>query len=268
MQNQKYLDHQPKVSEFEELINSVHVTPINHVGFSTKCIHDGQEPEQIHGSVNVPIHMTSTYAQKGPAQPFSKFDYTRCGNPTTDALCQSVASIEYAQYAQVFSSGCGATLCVNSLLKTGEHIVCCDDVYGGTNRQLNKILVPHFGLQIDFVDMTILENVEKAIKPNTKMIWIETPTNPTLKVCDIQAICELAKKHNLITCVDNTFASPYFQSPLLLGADISYSSMTKYLGGHSDVVAGCIATNNKELFDRIYFNCKSTLRLTKASAPT
>jgi cystathionine gamma-lyase len=256
MENPKYTEGHKK-SEFSDLIASVKVAEASHTGFSTNCIHAGQPPETVHGSVNVPIHLSSTYAQKGPAQCYSKFDYTRCGNPTTDALCQCIAALEHAKFAQVFSSGCGATACINAILKTGEHIVCCDDVYGGTNRQLNKIMVPNFGIQVDFVDMTSLEAVEKAIKPNTRMIWIETPTNPTLKVADIQAICEIAKKHNVFTVVDNTFASPYFQSPLLLGADISYNSMTKYLGGHSDVVAGCIATNSQELYDKLYFNCRS-----------
>lgn len=152
-------------------------------------------------------------------------------------------------------------MCVNALLKSGEHIVCCDDVYGGTNRQINKILVPQFGIQVDFIDMTNVENVLGAIKPNTKLVWIETPTNPTLKVADIQAISSAVKKvrEDIIVVVDNTFCSPYLQSPLLLGADISYNSMTKYMGGHSDAVAGCIATNSQELNDRIFFNMKSKI---------
>ena len=263
MENKTYTDKIETTKEFDELIKSTKIEGIHHAGFSTRCIHDGQEPETVHGSVNVPIHMSSTFAQKGPAVLYSQYDYTRAGNPTIQALCESVASLEYAKYGQVFASGCGATLCVNGLLSSGDHLICSDDVYGGTNRQINKILVPRFGIQVDFIDMTVPENVEKAIKPNTRLIWIETPTNPTMKVTDIQAITTIAKKHeNIITCVDNTFATPYFQSPLLLGADIAYSSMSKYLGGHSDVIAGCISTNSKDLYDRISFNCKSNLVFT------
>jgi cystathionine gamma-lyase len=261
MEHKDYLQAHRGPSEFDEFIKNSQTQVANHRGFSTKCVHAGQEPEPVHGSVNVPIHLTSTYAQHGPTELYSKFDYTRCGNPTTDHLCQSVAAIEYAQYAQVFSSGCGATVCINALLQSGEHIVCCDDVYGGTNRQLNKVLVPKFGLQVDFVDMTDIQNVISAIKDNTRLVWIETPTNPTLKVADIQAISQAVKKirESIIVVVDNTFCSPYLQSPLLLGADVSYNSMTKYLGGHSDVVAGCIATNSKDLYDQISFNGKSSL---------
>lgn len=263
MDSEQYRSAHRPTSEFQEFINGVKTQVAHHPGFSTKCVHAGQEPEPVHGSVNVPIHLTSTYAQRGPTELYSKFDYTRCGNPTLDHLCQSIAALEYAQYAQVFSSGCGATVCINALLSSGDHIVCCDDVYGGTNRQLNKVLVPQFGIQVDFVDMTILDEVLKAIKPNTKLVWIETPTNPTLKVADIQAIAQATKKvrEDIVVVVDNTFCSPYLQSPLLLGADISYNSMTKYLGGHSDVVAGCMATNRKDLFDRVSFNCKSRLSL-------
>src|SRR3990167_8240225 len=178
MENPKYTAANKSTGEFAELISSTTVQPANHVGFSTRCVHDGQPPEPIHGSVNVPIHLTSTYAQKAPAQPFGKFDYTRCGNPTTEALGTCVASLEHGQYGQIFSSGCGATTCITSLLSTGDHIVCCDDVYGGTNRLINKILTPRFGIQVDFIDMTNLAEVEAAFKPNTKLVWIETPTNP------------------------------------------------------------------------------------------
>jgi cystathionine gamma-lyase len=253
----EYSNQAVQESEFKDLINSVQITEANHPGFSTICIHTGQEPEPIHGSVNVPIHLTTTYAQKAPAQPFGKFDYTRCGNPTVEALNVLVAGLEHATYGQVFSSGCGATTCITSILKSGDHIVCCDDVYGGTNRQFNKIWVAKFGIEVDFVDMTDLDTVLKAIKPNSKMMWIETPTNPTLKISDIKALADIAKKHNLVSVVDNTFSSPYFQSPILLGADISYNSMTKYLGGHSDVVAGCIATNSKEIYDQLFFNMRT-----------
>lgn len=260
MENTKYQELNT-ASEFDDFITTVKLHSTQHSGFSTKCVHAGQDPEPVHGSVNVPIHLSSTYAQKAPTELYSKFDYSRCGNPTLDCLCQNIAALEYGQYAQVFASGCGATACISCLLSTGDHIICSDDVYGGTNRQLNKILIPRFGIQADFICMAAPQNVVEAIKPSTKLVWIETPTNPTLKVADIEAISKAVKEVNkdIIIVVDNTFSSPYFQSPLLLGADVSYNSMTKYMGGHSDVVAGCIATNSKDLYDRISFNCKSKL---------
>ena len=256
MENPKYTAANKSTGEFAELISSTTVQPANHVGFSTRCVHDGQPPEPIHGSVNVPIHLTSTYAQKAPGQPYGKFDYTRCGNPTTDALLSSLASLEYGKYAQVFSSGCAATNCLTALLNAGDHIICCDDVYGGTFLLWDRVFMKRYDIKIDFVDMGNFEELKAAFKPNTKMVWIESPSNPTLKVVDIEAIVKLTKEINkdIITVVENTFASPYFQSPLLLGADISYHSLTKYIGGHSDLIAGGLITNDKDLYDRIYFN--------------
>lgn len=152
----------------------------------------------------------------------------------------------------MFASGCGATAAILHTLKAGDHIIACDDVYGGTQRYMRVYAEDKFGINVDFVDMTNLENIEKAIKPNTKLLWIETPTNPTLKMIDIEAVCKLAKKNNLISICDNTFASPFLQSPLLLGADVSYNSCTKYLGGHSDLVMGAIVTSNEELYKKIF----------------
>lgn len=180
-----------------------------HEGFGTNVIHAGQDCEPIHGSVNVPIHMSTTFKQRKPAQPYSKFDYTRCGNPTTEALNECLSACEYGTYTHTFASGCGATTAILSQVKNGEHIVVCDDVYGGTNRLIDKVLGPQFGILYDFVDMSDLDKVKAAIKPNTRMIWIETPTNPTLKLIDVEAICNIAKEHKLIAVSDNTFASPF-----------------------------------------------------------
>lgn len=226
--------------------------PHRHEGFATLAIHQGSKPEPIHGSVNVPIHMTSTYAQKDINEPFGQFDYTRGGNPTRFALEECLASIEYGKYCTVFASGCGATAAILHTLKSGDHIIACDDVYGGTQRYMRLYAQDKFGIEVDFVDMTDLANIEKAIKPTTKLIWIETPTNPTMKMIDIEAACQVAKKHNLISVCDNTFASPVLQNPLLLGADISYNSCTKYLGGHSDLVMGAIVSNNEEIYKKVY----------------
>jgi cystathionine gamma-lyase len=259
MENPKYQATNEALENFKDLITQAQTeaATFHHSGFSTRCVHAGQPPEPVHGSVNIPIHMTSTYAQNAPAKPFGKFDYTRCGNPTSDALNQLVSALEYGEYSWTFASGCGATSCLFALWSSGDHVLVCDDVYGGTNRLVNKIMKPRFGLDIDMVDMTNFENVKNGIKDTTKMIWIETPTNPTLKLMDIEAICELANSKGIVTVVDNTFATPYNQNPLKLGASVAYNSMTKYIAGHSDVVAGSITTNDKELFDRIFFNAKS-----------
>lgn len=244
---------------YDSLIKEAQKAQGHHPGFSTKCVHAGQPPEPVHGSVNIPIHLTSTYAQRAPAKPYGKFDYTRCGNPTSDALNELVTALEYGKHTWTFASGCGATTCLFSLWSHGDHVLLCDDVYGGTNRLTNKIFKERFGLDVEMIDMTDLKNVKSKIKKNTKMIWMETPTNPTLKLIDIKAICDIAKaqKHKVLTVVDNTFATPYNSNPLNLGADVAYNSMTKYIAGHSDVVAGSVTVNDKDLYDRIYFNAKS-----------
>lgn len=229
-----------------------------HRGFGTNAIHAGQEPDPITGGVSVPINLSSTYAQKYPGEPFGHFDYSRCGHPTREAFEIAIAAAEHGKFGMAFSSGCAATTCiVQTLAGVGDHVVCCDDVYGGTQRYMRQISQQKNGIKFTFVDMTDVKNVENAIQENTKLIWVETPTNPTLKVCDIEAICNLAKSKNIITAVDNTFPSPYLQSPILLGADISVNSVTKYIGGHSDVVMGCLVTNNKELRDKLFFTSKT-----------
>lgn len=259
MENPKYAAESPNYEKFKEIIEDAKKNQAIHQGFATKCVHAGQPPEPIHGSVNIPIHMTSTYAQKAPAQPFGKFDYTRCGNPTSDALNQLVTALEYGKFTWTFASGCGATTSLFSLWSQGDHVLLCDDVYGGTNRLCNKIFKTRFGLDVEMIDMTDLDLVKSKIRTNTKMIWIETPTNPTLKLIDIEGVCDIAKAqdHKVLTVVDNTFATPYNSNPLKLGADVAYNSMTKYIAGHSDVVSGSITVNDKELYDRIFFNAKS-----------
>lgn len=222
-------------------------------GFATRSIHVGQPPEFMYGSVNVPIHMSSTYAQYDCADPYYTFDYGRCGNPTRAALESVVASLENAKYGMVGSSGLAMTFLIVHLLKSGDHILSVDDIYGGTGRYFRRIACPTYGMEVDFIDMTDLELVKSSIKENTRMLWLETPTNPLLKVFDIKAIGEICKEHNLIYVVDNTFMSPYFQKPLDLGADLVIHSASKYFGGHSDIIMGMIMTNNDEYYEKLNF---------------
>lgn len=228
------------------------VPPFPH--FATKVIHDGQEPEQwSSGAVVPPISMSSTFKQDGPGQ-HKGYDYSRGGNPTRDCFEKCVASMEGAKYALTFASGLGATSCLMMMMKSGNHIITSDDVYGGSNRLFSKVLCNH-DLEYSFIDCTNLDLIEKTIIPGkTKMIWIETPTNPTMKVIDIEGVCKIAHKHeDIIVVTDNTFMSPYFQRPLMWGSDISFSSVTKYINGHSDTVMGCIATNNDEIYKKMKF---------------
>ncbi|CAD8188522.1 unnamed protein product [Paramecium pentaurelia] len=225
--------------------------------FSTRAIHTGQHAEPIHGSVNVPIHLSTTYKQKAPGQPYSSFDYTRCGNPTRAALEECIADLENSKHCITFSSGCAAMSCIINICKHGEQIICCDDVYGGTQRYMRNFTVKNHGIEVLFVDITDPENVAKAVTEKTKLIWIETPTNPTLKIVDIAAVCKIAKENKILSVVDNTFATPYLQTPRDLGADITVNSGTKYMGGHSDVVFGSLTCNDKELYDRLFFSAKS-----------
>uniref|UniRef100_A0A7S3N5J4 cystathionine gamma-lyase n=1 Tax=Euplotes harpa TaxID=151035 RepID=A0A7S3N5J4_9SPIT len=222
-------------------------------GFSTKAIHVGQPPDSFYGSVNMPIHMSSTYAQIDCAVPFHNYDYGRGGNPTREALESCLASIENGKHALVAGSGLATCMLVIHLLKSGDHVLLVDDVYGGTGRYFRRIAVPTYGMEASFIDMTDLDFVRESIKENTKMIWLETPTNPLLKCFDIAAISEICKEKNILLVVDNTFMTPYNQKPLDLGADIVVHSATKYLGGHSDVVMGAAITNSTELFERLYF---------------
>jgi len=225
--------------------------------FSTKAIHCGEEPnlkEGGCGDIVTPIHLSSTFARTEIDKPTGGYEYARTGNPTRKALERRLAELENAKYGLAFASGLAAeTTLALALLKNGDHVIVFEDLYGGTRRLFDRTLA-NFGLEFSYVDATKTENIESAIKSNTKLIWLETPTNPLLKLCDIKVISDIAKKHNLITVVDNTFASPYLQNPLNLGADIVVHSTTKYLGGHSDVVGGAILLSNDDLYAKLKFN--------------
>jgi cystathionine gamma-lyase len=225
------------------------------IKFATRAIHVGQEPntkEGGTGDVVVPIHMSSTFARKEVTVPTHGYEYSRTGNPTRYALEKCLASLENAEFALAYASGLAAEMNVMYLLKKGDHVVAFDDLYGGTRRMFDKIL-GNYGLEFTYVDARNPENVEKAIREETRMVWIETPTNPMMRLCDIKAISEIAGKRNILTVVDNTFMSPYFQNPLDWGADIVLHSTTKYLGGHSDVVGGAIMVSEQGLYEKLKF---------------
>lgn len=221
--------------------------------FDTNAIHAGQEPDQwTSRAVVPPISLATTFKQRAPAEPF-QFEYSRSGNPTRKCLEECLAALEHAKYALTYSSGLAATHNLTHLLNSGDHVVSFDDLYGGTNRLFRNLLIPR-GFEVTFVDATDLKKFEAALRPNTKLVWLETPSNPTMKVVDIKGACEIVRrKCKAIVAVDNTFMSSYFQKPLLLGADVSVHSLTKYMNGHSDVVMGAICTNNKELDDRLRY---------------
>ena len=221
------------------------------VEFATRAIHAGQNPDPTTGAIMTPVYLTSTYVQESPGV-HKGYEYSRTGNPTRKAYEDCLASLESGKYGFAFASGCAATTTVMHILKAGDHVVACDDMYGGTFRLFDKVL-RHNGIEFSFVDLTNPESFEKAIKPNTKLIWIETPTNPMLKLVDIRKHCALAQKKNIISVVDNTFMSPYFQRPLELGADVVVHSTTKYINGHSDVVGGAVVTNRQDLAERLAF---------------
>ncbi|CAI4230971.1 unnamed protein product [Auanema sp. JU1783] len=223
--------------------------------FGTAAIHVGQEPEQWEmNQVVPPISLSSTYKQDRPGEP-KGHDYSRAGNPTRDVLQKNLAALEDAKHCHVYASGLAASAAVINILKTGDHIICSDDVYGGTQRFIRKVSVPHHGLQVDFVDLTNLPELESAFKPNTKIIWFESPSNPLLKVVDISAVVQIARKRNpeILVVVDNTFMTPYFQRPISLGADIVVHSLTKYVNGHSDVVMGAVITDSDKIQEHLFF---------------
>jgi cystathionine beta-lyase/cystathionine gamma-synthase len=221
----------------------------------TLCIHAGQEPDPISGAVMTPIVLSSTFAQDGPGN-YKQYDYSRAGNPTRTALESCLAALEGAKHGIAFGSGCGATTSILLTLKSGDHVLCGDDVYGGTFRIFDKVL-KQFGLESKSLDMRDPAKVREAIRPNTKMIWLETPSNPMLKIFDVAAIADIAKKAGLVLAVDNTFATPVLQRPLELGATLAVHSTTKYLNGHSDVVGGAVMTNDDALAEKLHFLQKS-----------
>lgn len=219
--------------------------------FNTKAIHGNQHPEPITGAVMVPIFQTSTFVQSSPGV-HSGYEYSRAANPTRTALEESLASIENGSNGFAFGSGLAATDAVMKLLNPGDEIIAMDDLYGGSYRMFTRIY-EKYGLKFHFVDMTNPENIKDKLNDKTKLIWIETPTNPLMKLADIQAISDMVQDRDLWVVVDNTFASPYLQNPLDLGADIVMHSATKYLNGHSDVVAGALVVKDEELADQIHF---------------
>ena len=224
--------------------------------FATRCIHAGQVPDPTTGAIMTPIYQTSTYVQDGPGVN-KGFDYGRSQNPTRFALEANLAALEGAKHGLAFASGCAAETALLTCLSAGDHVLACDDMYGGTFRLFDKVF-RRLGITFSYVDMTNVENVAAALTDKTKLVWVETPTNPMLKLVDIEAVCAIAKKRDVPVAVDNTFATPYLQNPLDLGATFVVHSSTKYLGGHSDTIGGCIMLNDQEWRDRLYFVQKST----------
>lgn len=224
--------------------------------FGTKVIHAGQEPDSATGSVMTPIYQTSTYHQKAPGE-HKGFEYSRSGNPTRKVLEDNIAALENGKYGLCFGSGMAAIDAVLKLLKSGDEVISTEDLYGGSYRLFTQIF-ESFGIKFKFVSMNDMNNIEAAITNNTKLIWVETPTNPMMNIIDIAAVSEIAKKHNVLLAVDNTFATPYLQRPLDLGADIVMHSITKYLGGHSDVVMGALICKEEDLAKKLYFIQKSS----------
>ena len=219
--------------------------------FETLAIHAGQHPDPTTGAVMTPVYLTSTYAQSGPGE-HKGFEYSRTRNPTRDALQDCLAALEGGKHGLCFASGLAATDAVFHLLDAGDHVVCSDDLYGGTFRQADKVF-KRLGIGFSWVNLTDLAAVRAAFRPNTKLLWAETPTNPMLKICDLAALAAECKKRNVISVCDNTFATPFFQRPLGLGFDVVAHSMTKYLNGHSDVVAGALVTARDDLHERLAF---------------
>ena|SRR5436190_19399083 len=227
----------------------------NTLHFSTQAIHIGNEPnfkDGGSGDVVVPIHLSTTFARKKVHEPTAGFEYSRSGNPTRFALEKNVASLENGTYAFAYASGLAAISNILLLLKSGDHIISIDDVYGGTRRLVSQVF-HQFGISFTYADFATGKELEKYIQKNTKLIWIESPTNPLLKIVDIASVSKTAKKNGLLTVVDNTFATPYFQKPLDLGADIVIHSLTKYIGGHSDVIGGAVIVRDEQLGKRLQF---------------
>ena len=219
--------------------------------FNTKTIHGGQEHDKAYGAVMPPIYQTSTYAQSTPGG-HKGFEYSRTHNPTRKALEDAFASIENGNYGLAFGSGLAAIDAIIKTLKPGDEVISTNDLYGGTYRLFTKIF-EDFGIRFHFIGMENSKNIEAYVNSNTKLIWVETPTNPMLNIIDIKAVSKIAKRHDILLAIDNTFATPYLQQPLELGADIVMHSATKYLGGHSDVVMGALVVKEKELADKLYF---------------
>ncbi|QOG03405.1 cystathionine gamma-synthase [Flavobacterium sp. MDT1-60] len=220
--------------------------------FNTKVIHGGQHHDPSTGAVMPPVYQTSTYIQTSPGQPLGDYEYSRASNPTRTALENALASIENGTRGLAFSSGLAATDCILRGLKAGDEVIAMDDLYGGTYRMFSRIYKDS-GIKFHFVDMTDITKLKSLINENTKLIWVETPTNPLMKLADIEEVAKITKEHKILFAVDNTFATPYLQKPLDLGADIVMHSATKYLGGHSDVIAGALIVKDEALGDQLHF---------------
>ena len=219
--------------------------------FGTKAVHAGVEPDPTTGAIMTPIYQTSTYVQESPGK-HKGYAYARGANPTRNALQKSIAALENGKFGLCFSSGMGATDAVIKLLNPGDEVITSNDLYGGSYRMFKKVF-ERFGIKFHFIDLTNAENIKPLINKNTKLLWLETPSNPLMRIIDIKACTEIAKKNNIIVAVDNTFASPYLQNPLELGADIVMHSVTKYLSGHSDVIMGALVVNDEKLYQDLAF---------------
>ena len=219
--------------------------------FGTKAIHAGVEPDPSTGAIMTPIYQTSTFAQEYPGK-HKGYAYARGKNPTRNALEKSIAALEDAKFGLCFSSGMGAMDAVIKMLRPGDEVITGNDLYGGSYRMFSKVF-ENYNIKFHYIDLNNAENIKQHINANTKMLWVETPTNPTMQIVDLKACAAIAKANNLIFAVDNTFASPYLQNPLALGADIVMHSVTKYIGGHSDVVMGALVTNNEEYYTQLAF---------------
>ncbi len=219
--------------------------------FGTKAVHAGVEPDPSTGAIMTPIYQTSTYVQESPAK-HKGYAYARGANPTRNALQKSIAALENGKFGLCFSSGMGATDAVIKLLNPGDEVITSNDLYGGSYRMFKKVF-ERFGIKFHFIDLTNTENIRPLINKNTKLMWLETPSNPLMSIIDIKACTDIAKKNNILVAVDNTFASPYLQNPLELGADIVMHSVTKYLSGHSDVIMGALVVNDEKLYQDLAF---------------
>lgn len=226
---------------------------LNHIimKFATKAIHAGQEPDPTTGAIMTPIYQTSTYWQASPGD-HKGYEYSRGTNPTRKALEDCLAALENCKYGLAFSSGMGATDCLLRLLKPGDEVITGNDLYGGSYRIFTKIY-QNYGIKFHFLDLSKPENITPYINEKTKLVWIETPTNPTMRIIDIEGVAKITKANNILLTVDNTFASPYLQNPIDLGADVVMHSVTKYIGGHSDVVMGALLTNDEKLYKDLFF---------------
>ena len=229
----------------------------NTKGFETKAIHAGQEPDPVTGAIMTPISVSSTYIQESPGV-HKGYDYSRSGNPTREALEECITELEEGLKGFAFASGMAAASTVLEILDSGDHIVAMDDLYGGTYRLFENVRKRSAGLEFTFTDLSNLENLQSSIRPNTKMIWVESPTNPLLKIVDLKKVAEFAKKNDLIAVCDNTFCSPYIQRPLDIGFDIVVHSATKYLNGHSDVIGGIAVSSDESLVNQLTYLTNAT----------